>query len=533
MSGYIFKTADSTSELQAVHSLNYRTFVEEIPQHPPNSKRMLIDRFDRENTYIIASKGQTLVGMVAVRGQRPFSLDEKLEGLDDFLPSHKKLCEIRLLSVEKAHRNGFVFKGLMNEVLRHADEQSYDLAVISGTVHQLKLYRHMGFVPFCRLVGKEEALFQPMYLSRQTFYNRLRDMASDVKQAAGSSPLNFLPGPVRIKENVKRAFSATPISHRSELFKGHLSSIKSRLSELTGAKYSEVMLGSGTLANDAIAWQLKQLNSPGLVLTSGEFGDRLIDHARRASLDIQVVEMQADDLEKRDSFNRILQRYPETDWLWTVHCETSTGVMIDLPMVSSLCSKKGVKLCIDAISTFGLMPLDLRGVYFASVVSGKAVGGYPGLSSVFYSHALEVSHHGIPRYLDLSAYAENNGVPYTHSSNLVDALDEALKSYPAAMDFAELEKRSAWLRNELTGMGCEIISPVENNSPAVVTISLPETINSRSFGDKLADNGFLLSYQSGYLLSRNRIQICMMGDIKQRYLQRLLGHMRTHMDVTQ
>ena len=44
MSEYIFKTANSGSEKQAIHSLNYRTFVDEIPQYLPNSEQVLVDR---------------------------------------------------------------------------------------------------------------------------------------------------------------------------------------------------------------------------------------------------------------------------------------------------------------------------------------------------------------------------------------------------------------------------------------------------------------------------------------------------------
>ena len=532
MSEYIFKTADTASERQAIHSLNYRTFVDEIPQYLPNSEQVLVDQFDRENTYLVALKGQKLIGMVAVRGNRPFSLDRKLDNLESFLPPHQKLCEIRLLSVEQEHRNGSVFRGLMYELLRCVDMQNYDLAIISGTVRQLKLYKNMGFIPFGPLVGKGEASYQPMYLSRVIFQDRLREMPVAPEDNADENlPLNFLPGPVAIKPKVKLAFVAPPISHRSECFKNRVRKIKKRLHALTGAKHSEILLGSGTLANDAIAWQLKQLDKKGLVLTGGEFGGRLIDHAQRADLDIEIVKMESEDFNQEAFFKNLLVQHPEARWLWTVHCETSTGAMVDLPVLKSICKNACIKLCVDAISTFGIMPVDLRGIYFASAVSGKAVGSYPGLAMVFYSHPIRAARHGIPRYLDLYAYAENDGIPYTHSSNLMEALEEALTNYPTRIDFNHLKSRATWLRNELSEMGCEIVSPTESTSPAVVTIALPTGINSEKFGDELADDGCLLSYQSGYLLAQNRVQICLMSSIKRKKLQQLLGCMRTHMQV--
>jgi aspartate aminotransferase-like enzyme/GNAT superfamily N-acetyltransferase len=532
MSDYIFKRASSAEEKQAVYRLNYRTFVEEIPQHAPNSGHVLVDQFDQENTYMIALKDHALIGMIAVRSNRPFSLDRKLDRLDSYLPAHGKLCEIRLLSVEPAHRNGTVFKGLMYEVLKYAEEQGYDLAIISGTVRQLKLYRNMGFVAFGPLVGQGEATFQPMYLTKQTFRARLREMpAAQDQDGAAGLPLNFLPGPVTIKPGVRDAFGATPISHRSKCFMARIQKIKQRLYELTGAKSAEIMLGSGTLANDAVAWQLKQLGEPGLVMTGGEFGDRLVDHARRAGLDFQVMQMDPDTGNQGAFFEGLLARNPQARWLWAVHCETSTGALIDLPVLRSVCNAAGVKLCVDAISTFGIMPVDLRDVYFASAVSGKAVGGYPGLAMVFYSHQLQPGRYGIPRYLDLFLYASNQGVPFTHSSNLVEALDTALANYPGAEDFDQLKSRADWLRNELTKLGCEIVSPRAGTSPAVVTIALPPGINSEKFGDELADSGCLLSYQSGYLVAKNRVQICLMSSFRRKNLQQLLGHMRTHMRV--
>ena len=66
-----FKLADQHGELESIHHLNYRTFVEEIPQHPPNDAQRLIDRFHTENTYAICLDGDELVGMIAGRCARP------------------------------------------------------------------------------------------------------------------------------------------------------------------------------------------------------------------------------------------------------------------------------------------------------------------------------------------------------------------------------------------------------------------------------------------------------------------------------
>lgn len=157
------------SDFEAIHRLNYQTFVEEIPQHPPNPERSLVDRFHGENTYVICLARSGVVGMVCGRCERPFSLDLKLPRLDSSLPVHRKAVEIRLLSVAPAYRKTTVFRELTSTLARHFMAQGCDLAVISGTVRELRLYRHLGFEQFGERVGSADASYQPMYLTLDAF----------------------------------------------------------------------------------------------------------------------------------------------------------------------------------------------------------------------------------------------------------------------------------------------------------------------------------------------------------------------------
>lgn len=166
---YIFKFAENEKEFDLIHKLNYKTFVEEIPQHEENEKGCLVDKFHKENTYIIALDKDKLAGMIAVRGDRPFSLDYKIPNLDSYFPPNVNICEIRLLAIEKEYRKGFVFYGIAKKLAEYCKKNNYNYAIISGTTRQLKLYRHMGFIPFYHLVGKDNALYQPMYINVEKF----------------------------------------------------------------------------------------------------------------------------------------------------------------------------------------------------------------------------------------------------------------------------------------------------------------------------------------------------------------------------
>ena len=151
-----FKVATEDWEFEQIHRLNYKTFVEEIPQHQPSASQRLVDKFHAENTYLICSQNQKLVGMLAVRGSRPFSLDQKLPNLDSYLPPGRTICEIRLLAIEKKFRGargGQVLQGILALLWQHGVEKNYGLAIISGTMRQTKLYQHLGFVPFGPVVG--------------------------------------------------------------------------------------------------------------------------------------------------------------------------------------------------------------------------------------------------------------------------------------------------------------------------------------------------------------------------------------------
>ncbi|HXQ36266.1 MAG TPA: GNAT family N-acetyltransferase, partial [Anaerolineales bacterium] len=161
--------ADLPDEFEQIFRLNYKTFVEEIPQHEVSHERRLVDKFHAENTYIICKDGEKLLGMLAVRDKRPFSLDLKLNNLDSYLPTHKSLCEIRLLAVEPDWRKTRVCAELLLRVGKYCDEHRYDLAIMSGTTRQLKMYRHLGFIPFGPLVGKDGADYQPMYLTLDSY----------------------------------------------------------------------------------------------------------------------------------------------------------------------------------------------------------------------------------------------------------------------------------------------------------------------------------------------------------------------------
>src|SRR5262249_10359440 len=132
----------------------------------------------------------------------------------------------------------------------------------------------------------------------------------------------------------------------------------------------------------------------------------------------------------------------------------------------------------------------------------------------------------LPRYLDLGYYADQGGIPFTQSSNLISALHAALKRYDSPQLFTETAELSAWLRPKLRELGFRILAPDAESAPAVFTLILPGEVSSDAVGDRLQTVGLLVSYQSCYLRKKNAIQICLMGDCSRQSLVALLSELR-------
>lgn len=475
----VYRKAEA-SDFDAIHRLNYETFVEEIPQHPPNPERRLVDKFHEANTYWIGETDGEVIAMCALRGERPFSLEQK--GVR--IPEGEWL-EIRLLAVKKAYRRNRTFAGLMRAVIDDATEREVDGIVISGTTREQVLYHRFGFVPFADPIGPEEARYVPMMLTRTAFY--------ESRSASTLRSKSLLAGPVECSERVRTRLSRQPRPHRSNETKRMLEAVQQKLTGIIGLPYVYTLLGSGTVANDAVAVQLV---GQGVILNAGEFGERLIDHARRAGLAFDVITVDGDGRWDRTQFERIAP-----DWVWTVHCETSHGVLIDLEPLQTW---QGI-VAIDAISAVGTFAYDYGFANYVTFSSGKALRNAPGLAFVAMKHRADAIRN-VPRYLDLSLYQP---IAFTQSEPLLSAMAVALDELTEE-EVASHEEKLLVLVNSLHENGLHIeLSPAQ--SPGILTIPIPSTQSSIALGKQLSYQGYLVQYESDYLKRANVIQVSTMG----------------------
>lgn len=159
-----YRIARTDAEFEQIFRLNHATFAVELPQHARRADGRLIDRFHAQNTYVIGCAGERVVAMIAFRAERPFSLDAKVADLDRYLLPAREPCELRLLAIDRGWRVPGVFRGLLRACIAELLDRDFDLALISGTLRQQRLYGRLGFLPFAQPVGIAPALFLPMQL---------------------------------------------------------------------------------------------------------------------------------------------------------------------------------------------------------------------------------------------------------------------------------------------------------------------------------------------------------------------------------
>ncbi|MCP3762951.1 glycerol-3-phosphate acyltransferase [Domibacillus sp. A3M-37] len=90
----------------------------------------------------------------------------------------------------------------------------------------------------------------------------------------------------------------------------------------------KLLLAGPVELSDAVAGQL---SGKGLVIEGGHFGKRLVDHAKREKLHFDVLTVKPGEGIDWTSVN-----FKQIDWVWLVHCETSTGVLYDLAPLYTL-----------------------------------------------------------------------------------------------------------------------------------------------------------------------------------------------------
>jgi aspartate aminotransferase-like enzyme len=333
--------------------------------------------------------------------------------------------------------------------------------------------------------------------------------------------VNMSTGPVAISSQVLNALKEPAISHRSLTFKQLLHKTTDLLCTAFNVRETFILTGSGTLANETMLQQVKCLNEPGLILSNGEFGSRLIEQSRRNNLNF--IEYKLDWGESFDLNEiEIIIKLHSIKWLLFCHCETSTGVVNNLDDITSLATLHNCMCFVDCMSTVGTMPMDLSKVSMATASSGKGFASIPGFAIIF-SNIKIYSNNKIPTYLDLAHYSVNRGIPFTISSNLLKGLFVSLRQKLDDEHFELIKEYGNQFYKILNNYN---VVPFSQPYTKVFTIAAPSK-NCKQLIKEVKKQRVVISYESDYLKIRGLCQLASFGYYKERQLQHVVKLLRT------
>jgi 2-aminoethylphosphonate-pyruvate transaminase len=195
--------------------------------------------------------------------------------------------------------------------------------------------------------------------------------------------------------------------------------------------------GSGTFSVEAAVATLVPRDGHVLVLDNGAYCKRA---ARLATLMGRTCTVMGFD-ESAQVSAAALEEKLRADKTIThvvmIHCETGAGVWNPLQEVADVCATHGKGLIVDAMSSFGALPIDARETRFDALIaaSGKCLEGVPGMGFVFIRKAVIDGCAGQSQSLamdlhDQYTYMERTGQwRFTPPTHVLVALAEAILQF--------------------------------------------------------------------------------------------------------
>ena len=168
--------------------------------------------------------------------------------------------------------------------------------------------------------------------------------------------------------------------------------------------------------------------------------------------------------------------------------------------------RHGKRLVIDAMSSFGALPIDAREVPFEALIaaSGKCLEGVPGIGFVFAEkHALAAAQgncHSLAMDLfDQHSYMVKTGQwRFTPPTHVVAALHEALLQYAEEGGLPARHQRYAnncqALLDGMAELGVRSFLPAAIQAPIIATFHAPDDprYQFKAFYERVKAKGFIL-----------------------------------------
>jgi 2-aminoethylphosphonate-pyruvate transaminase len=270
------------------------------------------------------------------------------------------------------------------------------------------------------------------------------------------------------------------------------------------------MQGSGTFAIESVISSAIPRDGRLLVLVNGAYGRRIVEMARVHGIEVQTVEAPEN---RKISPEAVAERLGGTGGTTTgithvavIHCETTTGIVNPIAEIGEKVADAGAAYIVDAMSSFGAIPIDLAAVRADFLISSanKCIEGVPGFGFVLARRSQLMAAKGCARTLSLDLNAQWEGLEaggqfrFTPPTHALLAFHQALKELDAE---GGVEGRAArYCRNHqvlaegMEAMGFRPYLAPEDQSYIITTYRYPANPEFRfeEFYARLSEMGFVI-----------------------------------------
>lgn len=230
-----------------------------------------------------------------------------------------------------------------------------------------------------------------------------------------SDKLLFTPGPLTTSETVKQAM-LHDLGSRDAAFIELIRGIRRRLLQIGGVDdgtYEAVLMqGSGTFAVESVISSVVPRDGKLLVAINGAYGRRMAQIAKTLAIETEtIVSPEAQPIDPRE-IEDVLLRDPAITHVGAIHCETTTGILNPVEEVGRVVRKLQRTFIVDAMSSFGGVPMDIRGwgIDFLISSANKCIQGVPGFAFVLARRALLAEAEGRARSVSLDLVSQWKGM---------------------------------------------------------------------------------------------------------------------------
>ena len=324
--------------------------------------------------------------------------------------------------------------------------------------------------------------------------------------------LLLTPGPISTSPTVRKALLRDWCTWDDDYNLGVVTPVREKLVALATAtapdEYTSVLMqGSGSFSVESMIGTAVPADGKLLVLANGAYGDRLAKIA--ACLKIDHVVHDCGELARPDlaKLERELSRDAGITHVVVVHNETTTGMMNPIDEIAAIVKGTGRILMVDAMSSFGGVPMDVAelGVDYIVSSANKCIQGVPGFGFVICRRTVLEKCEDNARSLSLDLFAQWRGMEdghgkwrFTSPTHVVRAFAQALQELEeeggVAARFARYSENHQILIDGMQGLGFECVLPREWQGPIITGFRSPpaQAYSFRAFYDALKSHGFVI-----------------------------------------